>query len=46
LVEQSKQIIRASLTTLFFQKIHIFTRENDLIFFGKIGIHWKMGLPN
>ena len=38
--------LRASLRTTFSQRIPIFTRENELIFLGKIEILWKNGFPN
>jgi hypothetical protein len=38
-------MFRASLGTLFFQGITIFPRENELIFFAKMRIPWKNGVP-
>jgi hypothetical protein len=35
--------LRASLRTLFSQRIPIFPRENELIFLGKIEILWENG---
>jgi hypothetical protein len=36
---------RVSLGTTFFQGISIFSRENELIFLGKMKIPWKNGVP-
>jgi hypothetical protein len=37
--------VRASLETPLSQGILIFSRENELISIGKIGIPWKNGVP-
>jgi hypothetical protein len=37
----SKSTVRASLETLFSQKIFIFPRKNELISLGKIKISWE-----
>jgi hypothetical protein len=38
-------MIKASLGTLFSQRIHIFPIENELISLGKIKIPWKNRVP-
>jgi hypothetical protein len=37
--------LRASLKTLISYRIFIFSRENELIYFGKMKILWEISVP-
>jgi hypothetical protein len=44
-LQRMGMFVRASLEAQFFQGILIFSRENELIFFGKMKIPWDNVVP-